>query len=51
MFEPDYSEADEVDPTELDEISKKWKEDKERWDKIAQRHITDYTNNYDMDFA
>ncbi len=27
VYEPEYSEADEVDPTELDEISRKKKED------------------------
>lgn len=30
VFEPDYSEADDADPTELDEISKKKKEDQAR---------------------
>ena len=30
VFEPDYSEGDDAEPTELDEMSRKRREDKER---------------------
>lgn len=45
MEESDLNEEEK----EKLEIEKREKE--ERLAKIAQRHITEYTNNYDQDFA
>lgn len=37
--------------TELEAVQREKMEREERLQKIKQRHITDYTNNYDMDFG